>query len=162
MSRTVDIGVNPFLDYLRVYAVNLKVRKELFDKDGGVVVNLEDSAVVSSNRTYETAHYFKGFNMVENRLVVMGLPSRSKELLWYICFMLRAGKDYVVLNKVKYMEEAGVGEKTFRRAVRDLVTATVMAESKKKMVFFINPKFFFNGNRIKKFENNVHFVGGKN
>ena len=85
----------------------------------------------------------------------MGLSAKAKDLLWFIVYELKAGRSYVVVNVKRYLEEVKVSRKTYRRAVLDLIAASIIAPTSITNVFYINPAMFFNGSRIKKFPEKV-------
>lgn len=155
------LGINPFLDYLRIWAIRVDESRELFEKDSGVVVSIENKANITTIREYDVEHYFRGFNKSENRLSVMGLSAKAKDLLWFIVYELKAGRSYVVVNVKRYLEEVKVSRKTYRRAVLDLIAASIIAPTSITNVFYINPAMFFNGNRIKKFPEKVLLIDKK-
>lgn len=64
------------------------------------------------------------------------------------------GKDFVYLSYaekyqfVKNNEVRTIGKNSFYKGVEELIKFDVIARSSSKNVFFINPRFIFNGNRV--------------
>jgi hypothetical protein len=107
---------------------------------------------------YEKDKYCRMYNSPENRLEVSKLSYQAKDLLLWIMYELDPGKDYVWINRERYMEESGVkSPTTVSLAVRELKLEFIMPCNVREM-YFINPKYMFFGSRINAFGDNVKVV----
>lgn len=154
-----SIGVNPFLEYMRIYALNVKEKVEMFEKSDGVVVSVDNTASFKSSRKYDIEHYFKCFNRSYNRKLIGGMSLRAKELLWFIAFEMKPGFDYVIISRERFFSENLGSKRGYNKCVSELIEKQVIAKTRFLDVFFINPQFFFNGNRIKKFSDKIIEIG---
>jgi hypothetical protein len=92
----------------------------------------------------------------EYRLFIMSLPVNSRLLLLWLMYEIEPGKDYLWINKERYMQESNLTSiNTYKSAVLELVNNCVLALSPIKDVYWINPRLFFNGNRANKYPNHV-------
>lgn len=145
-----DLGENPFVDTLVVDVNEMEFKgqyKRL--KNGDLVPLVRDVESEVSCRVYTTAAKRKKMNELGN--------AATRLLLWII-YEVEGGKDYLWLNKVRYMEESGISSaKTFYSAVNDLISKKFIFRTLVGGVYWINPAFFFSGNRILKFPDNLKY-----
>lgn len=91
---------------------------------------------------------------------VIGLKSCSQRLLLWMIYELDYGKDYVYVDRKKYME-AGKKIKdarTYKMAIEELSRYGYICPVsilKYKDIYWINPHIFFCGSRIKKYPKNL-------
>ncbi len=93
----------------------------------------------------------------EMNVGVERLNSSALELFFWIVFRIKAGHDWVFINRKTYMDEKGIKSvNTCKGAIKDLIIHGLIRPSVKlKHYYFINPKFFFCGSRVNKYPNNV-------
>ena len=65
-------------------------------------------------------------------------------------------KDFFWLNKTRYKEESGMSHNTYKNAVDELQLYGLLAATIYSDVFWINPHYFFFGNRVKKYPESVY------
>jgi hypothetical protein len=83
----------------------------------------------------------------------MALTGRAKELYLWVMYELDKNEDFVWINVQRYMEECNVSSMTtYRDTVKDLQKSLIISPTTIKDVYWINPLFFFNGNRLEKYE----------
>jgi hypothetical protein len=141
------LGVNPFLSGLTI-KVNKKITGDKFKQDG----EFWSKADVE----FEAAPFCKIFSDSERRLKMVSLHPRAKDLLLWVIFEANANKDWLWINKVRYMEENRVSSiNTYKAAVNELMQAGFITRTVITDVFWINPHYFFAGNRITKFKEHV-------
>lgn len=143
------LGKNPFLINLQVVVSKMELEGQWSrDKDGDIL-----PAVMEA----EKVPYTKFFSDKERRLAMVKLSLRAKDLLLWIMSEVETGKDWIWINKKRYMEESGVSTyNTYNAAVNDLIRENYIGRvASPANVFWINPHFFFNGNRVKCFPKNV-------
>lgn len=91
--------------------------------------------------------------------VYMLLSPVSLKLLLHIAGRMSAGKDWYKLNKDLFCRLAGVSShNTYNKAVNELVRYCVIIGTHYKDVYWVNPMFMFNGDRCKKYPNNVKII----
>lgn len=117
------------------------------DKDGNEVI--EDVEL-------EHERYAKVFLEGGKRKAVCNLSGSASKMFTWLMYELESGKDYIWINKDRYMQETGVRSiNTFKDNVRELVGSGLIAVSLEQNVFWINPRLFFCGDRTKKYPNHV-------
>lgn len=143
------LGVNPFLNSL-VVPVN-KVQ----DKDGSRFTQ-DGQEWYKADYEYDADTYCKVFSDATRRKLVSELTPRGKDLLMWVQYEAKKGKDWLWINKERYMEECTVASvTTYRSAVNELIKKGIIVKTVVTDTFWINPYFLFNGNRIKAFPDNV-------
>lgn len=134
------LGSNNFLTNLRI-PININV------------IQKRDGSVIEEER--ERNAFCKVFVTGEKRKKMNTLSSSAKELLMWIIYELDPSKDYFWLNRERYMAEMNIKSKTtVTNAVSELLT-TYIQPTRVREIYFINPDYMFNGNRIRQFPDNV-------
>ena len=105
--------------------------------------------VDSSTKVYTRA----GF-----RLDIFSRTEKARSLFLWLIYEIESGKDFLWLNKNRYMTEASVSLNTYKSAVEELCLNKVITPTIYPEYFWINPVYFFNGNRLKKYPNNLVHV----
>lgn len=143
------LGINPFLNSL-IIPVN-----RVQDRDGNKFKH-EGDEWYKAEWEYDADNYCKIFSDSTRRQRVSGLTPRGKDLLMWLQYEAKRGKDWLWVNKERYMEECRVSSvTTYRSAVNDLIKNSIIIKTVVTDVFWINPYFLFNGSRIKAFPDNV-------
>jgi|GEM_PF-1980184 len=142
-----EIGGNPFVGDLEIKVVERIIEGQFIKGDDGYVrakVQLE----------YDI--YAKLYTDAKRRKEINELPLRSKEILLWLLFSLSPGKDYVWINKRRYMKECNVSSiDTYKNALKELIKKKYLCYSVMPDVFWINPYKFFKGSRVNKFPDKV-------
>lgn len=157
------IGKNPFAASLSVYINEVVEEKNMYDSDGvldAVIVQVGEKRKLSF--WLERDKYVKFFKTSDIRKSLCGLkPNTVKFLVW--CSMeVNTGKDYVVINIDRCKEECSFNHNTYNSCCKDLIDAGFLAKTKHSNVFWVNPKYFFSGNRMRKFPENVIQLNSQN
>jgi hypothetical protein len=141
------LGSNPFLKDLSV-PVNKVKSEDRFKQDG--------EEWYKGEYEFDADVYCKVFSDSTRRKAMAKLSARGKDLLLWLIYEADKGKGYLWINKDRYMQECGITSmNTYRSALNDLLANDYLIRSAILNVFWINPSFFFNGNRIKAFPENV-------
>ncbi len=144
----VKLGKNPLTYGLRV-KVNKLAFKNQYKKD-------KEGKYVSLEKEVEYTPICKLYILPDNRKEIALLSARAKELLMWIMYEVDAGKDYLWVNKVRYMDEMSISSyTTYSTAVNELMGGGFVSRANVKDVYWINPAFFFRGDRILKFKDKV-------
>ncbi len=106
--------------------------------------------------------YTKLYKTSEKRKLFFSLREKSRSLLTWIFYTIKPGEDIIFLNKDLYMKEANVSINTFKEAVKELIETKFICNTDIKEYYWINPVYFFSGNRLKKYADKVSIVPSKN
>lgn len=138
------LGDNPFSLQLQI-PVNIKEFHNQYkkDKDGDLVPVFSELEADKACKVYIDS---------ERRLRTNKLSPRAKELLMWLFYEVKAGQDYLWLNRVRYMSENNISSpNTYRSALNELITNGFITRTVVNAVYWINPSIFFNGSRIAKY-----------
>lgn len=121
------------------------------DPEDGIIVNSTFyQERIPSTRIYQTADFYD---------TVAKLSPRAHSLLLYIIYKLLPSKDYIQVNTEHYMNKNSISSiNTYKEAKKELIRHSFIASTEYKTVFWINPNMFFNGNRLKKYKNNINVI----
>lgn len=148
-----DLGRNPFVVPLSIPI--RRISKKEYDENGVPKFGAYDLELTESTRFYIS-------NTVRDLLCKM--PGSSAQLLLWIMQKLENGNDYVHIKRSTCMKELGMtSPNTYKSAIKALCDRSFIAAIYLMPdVYFINPQIFFNGNRSKKFPNNIEEYVPKN
>lgn len=151
------MGVNPFINDLRITVTKIVTETELVGirKNEEVVVEVVGEAAILNKFYAEVENYTKIFQAAEHRKALSLLPARAKELVIWLIFEMKPSKDYVIINIERYKKENRCSHSTYLRAINDLWKANIVAPTTWQAVYWVNPAFMFNGNRINKYKDNL-------
>jgi hypothetical protein len=145
-----NLGVNPLAESLKVNVTRVYDSSKLkADKDGIMLPVWHD---------LERQQCVKLFYSPTAKLIISKLKPAGKDLLYYILYNLDGGCDYIVLDKDKYMRMHDVHSvNTYKKAIAELCKVGLIYPnvSYPKLVFWINPNYFFSGSRTTKYSNKV-------
>lgn len=135
---------NPFIGTLTI-KVTKRIDAGIYktDKDGHLLNKEFDSENETPVRVYVSAERRKKLNVLS--------PNSSKLLNWCIQ-EFDNNKDWFWLNKQRYMDETGVAYNTYKKSVKELQDHALILKTSYTDVFWINPHYFFRGDRIKFFK----------
>ncbi len=144
--REEDLGVNPFV-------VDLVIDVNKFKKK----VKNEFGQDVFDSIEFEATPYCKLFEAKESKKDMLRLGIRSKEMLLYFLYSVNSAKDYLWVGKREYMISHGIKSvNTFKVALNELIHQGYICKINGFTdVYWINPMYFFKGNRLTKYPNNI-------
>lgn len=152
-EEKMDRG-NPFVGNLRV-----SVRKQVYEQYIKTATGFELGERVLE---LEYTPFSRIYTTSEHRRIWNGLSSRAKELLQWIVYTIEYNKDWLWVNRERYMDESSIQSfNTYNAAVKELVDTLFLAKSTTQDVYFINPEFFFKGNRITKYRDKIEIINEK-
>lgn len=154
------MGKNPFADLLNIHASDVEVLRDLKEVavSDNIVTEVSGGMVLKTRYLAERLSFTKLFHVSGHRNKISSLPSRAKELFLWLLFTLKPSNDFIVINVDKYKAENLCSHNTYLRAIDDLIQADIIKPTRWQTVFWINPSYFFNGNRIKKYPDNINSV----
>lgn len=142
---------NPFSNTLIIPVVG-KIAKDLYkiDKDGDKVpLEME----------LEYTPYLKLYTAKAHRLIINNMQPCSKELLLWIMYFIDYGKDYIWINKKRYMEECSVSLNTYKKSLEEMIRYGLLVPTGLyNDTYWINPDFFFKGSRVNKYPSKVKMI----
>jgi hypothetical protein len=144
-----NAGVNPFSESLQILMSNNTTHvKNKFGEDDKIVAN------------YESVRYTKVFDQTGVKALVASLSIRAKELYLHIMYSLESGEDILWIHRGRYMGMYGIRSvNTYKDSVKDLAEkGFIYPHVSLKDVYWINPHYFFKGDRRMKYPNRVKIV----
>lgn len=144
----LKLGKNPLLNNLKIVITGFEIPNQY---------KMVDGKKEQVEAEIERVGFTKVFSDAERRKAMLVLTPRAKDLLLWLMYEVEPNKDYLWLNKWRYMEESGIATyNTYNSAVNDLIANLYIAKvAGYSNVFWISPHFFFNGNRAKTFPEHV-------
>lgn len=154
------MGINPYLKGMVIHVKEVWKDVDVFEgkEDDGIGVRVDNKRTEQRKHYAEQQEFVKVFRIAEHRKALASLAARAKELLCWLLFTIKPGKDYVVMNISLYKKENGCSHSTYTRAVEDLMSVGIIAPTRSQVVFWVSPLFMFNGNRLTKYPDNVVIV----
>lgn len=137
-----ELGINPCTLSL-VIPVNELIYNDRYKR--------EDDMLLPATQEVEATPFAKLYVTAERRKLVASLSASAKELYLWIMYEVDASEDALWINKTRFMEENSTSLNTYKKAVEELIRYAFIAYTVVKDVYWINPDFFFRGDRIKKY-----------
>ena len=142
------IGKNPFTASLKI-KVNSVTDINKFTTD-------EEMIHHPVNYLMEHIQHTKMFHEPGVKDAVCNLSPGAQRLYLWILYRVDPNTDYFQLNKDVYMAKNGIkSPKTYAEACKELSRYGFIAFSAIKGVFWLNPQYYYNGNRVKMYKNNL-------
>lgn len=141
---------NPLVGIDFKIIVNKITDSKAFTKEGNIWLPKEYEL--------EKENITKLYTKAENRLIISRLSSSAQRLYIWLAYELECGKDYVWINKDRFMEENFIKSvNTYKTGLEELCRYLLIYPTleAKKGYYWINPRLFFCGSRPNKYPNNV-------
>ena len=114
---------------------------------------------VQLNKLVEKETHINIYMNPLRRKIYMNLSLSAHKLLRYIEGILRFNEDSFHLNIDKFMEESFIKSRTtVYEGITELRRYAFIAPTTKRSNYWINPQYFFYGNRKDKYPNNIKIV----
>ena len=142
---------NPFVNDDFIIRVRKREDPRKFVKDGEEWIKAEfNQEVETSTRVYNNSE-------IRQRVALLSHPAAAM-LLW-IQQELEPSKDYVVINRQRYVKEHQLQSETqIIQAMYDLTRYLFICPTLLADVYWVNPKIMFNGNRQLKYRKHIKVV----
>lgn len=147
------LGTTPFINLFNIPVNTIYFKNQYFKNKDGELETLK--------REVEQTPFIRMFINSDKRKIVNKLYPSTKDLYLWLLFTIESGKDYVWINKTRYMEETETSVNTYKKAITQLVTEHLLLTTNIKDVFWINPDMFFRGDRVKKYPQNILLLKSK-
>ena len=96
------------------------------------------------------------YNFRKRKAFIFALTPKSCQMVLIIIASVRDRSDIIYLNKQSYIEQAGISERTFERCIKELMHFKLIKHyTGKRNTYWVNPSFFYAGNRLKKYPDNI-------
>jgi len=153
MAKEKVVEINPFVvnNPIKVVQVNAEGTITKNAKDG---VLYEGSIIKSSYYidSAEKVNIYKHSVGYMDEFLFSKLKSKGRDLYLHIIHRLPKNQDYMQLKISKVTSCTGMSRNSVVTAIKELKTAGIIA-SKAQSLYWINPEFMFNGNRITFYRN---------
>lgn len=144
-----ELGKNPLATHLRIVAVRRTM-------PGQYTYDKQEKIMVNSEPLLERVPITKLYADSERRRQFCLLSARAKELLSWVMYSVKHDQDYVWINRKRFMQENQIkAVNTYKAAENELVVNHFLFHTTKTGVFWINPHYFFQGNRLEKYKDKV-------
>ena len=146
--KALPTETNPFIDGLALVPKRKSGKVPLV----GVSVLREDTGTVEPafhdyTRLDDTEPFTKFYGAARERAECLNAP--GVKVLMYAFACLLPGNSVVWLTAVEYRQRSGHSRASYYAGLNELLVGEWLAPTKQRGFFFINPAFFFNGNRIR-------------
>ncbi len=150
--------VNPFTENLVITTTSKQVKVSPFGKNDNVLVNQDTGEVkgthVVTYKQVDDTEFVKMFT--GNIALAFDLTAAGTKALWITMHALQKAiqKDSVYLDEQtleEFLEDnpsKKCSKNTLYRGITELLKAKIIAKSTRSGVYFINPSFTFNGDRV--------------
>lgn len=151
---------NPFINGMTIPLGNKQIQISPIGKDNNIIVSQNTGEVLGGTSviTYKKVDQSKFIKLfTENIKLAFELTQAGQKALFVLFWTVQQktiNKDLITLDQYTLEEflidnnELKMSIPTFKRGISELVKAQIVAMSKRKGDYFINPNFLFNGNRI--------------
>ena len=138
---------NPFTNNLKIVVSKLE-DKTTYQSTDGILLHKE--------YYFEREPYIKLYNNHIHRKLIANLSGNSIKLLFWLMYRIKRNQDYIKIDKTAYLKENNINSiNTYKAAIKELQINLLICPAIIKDYYFINPCFFFAGNRIKYYPENV-------
>lgn len=147
---------NPFMASTVIQCRSYKsVNKMVSVADVSDGVILGDVSEIKSRMLVDADDYTKVFTKPGYRLHVSALNNQGKALFLWLLFEIDYAEDFFELNKRRFIAENGSSYQHLSFGVKALMDASIITPTSVDNVYWINPIFFFKGDRIKMYPDNL-------
>lgn len=150
---------NPFIENMNISVENKRITISPMGKNNDVLINQLTGEMkgthVGTYKTVDSTKFVKLFT--ENIGMIFDLSKTGVRILGVVVWAVQEkaiNKDIVTLtqNTLKEFLEKNKNEKiglaSFKKGISELVDAQIIARHMDRGVYFINPNFIFNGDRV--------------
>ena len=137
---------NPFLDVLVIPVIHC-IGNATVDKNG--IIKQDEYNI----EYYDVVSLIQVPDVIE---LISNLKDRSQRLLFHIINILPVNQSYFDFNRKYYKRINNIeSETTVTLAIGELMDNKIIAKSNMQNRFYINPKYIYNGSRIKQYPDKI-------
>lgn len=155
-----EIGVSPFRTGFKITVFQNNSTSKSIDLEDLKVG--EDTVTIGTTTTnekvflLESEHKTQVYTNSDSRKFIAALSLKAKSLYLWLIYDIEYSKEYVWINVVRYMKENNVSANTYRDSMKELVKKGIIYPIfELSNMFWVNPRLFFKGNRIKTFKEHL-------
>jgi len=155
----VEKSTNPY-----VFITNLRVPVIQVIKD--VKKDEDTGEYLIDEYFFEAADYNRIYTSPTLRNSVFSLSEKARDLYLMMLYMMNADYEYIIMSYKKVNElyrstgaKKDLNLRVFKETMKELVAHTILdLKDKAKEQYWINPNYFFQGDRSKKWPDNMVIV----
>jgi len=88
--------------------------------------------------------------------IVMSLNYRALQMFNWIALHIPKDRGWIMINEAYFCKRAGITtSKTYNKALTELLEHKIIRHTHYKTVYWVNPHYLFNGNRMVKYPDNL-------
>ena len=144
--------VNPFTlqDFIPVRETSI-VNKMISvdDIQDGIVINRPSE--LKSYKLFDQDNYCKVFNRSAFRLHIGTLSNGARGILFMLIYKIEYQVDFIEIIIDKLYQETGVRKDLIKKYLIEITEARFIVPTTVRNVYWINPLFFFSGDRLKRY-----------
>lgn len=145
-----------------IAALNIPVIKIIT----GVTKNEESGEYEVGDYLVEADKYCRVYTTPARRKIIFNLSPKARDLYLYIIYTMNDNYEHVNLSYCKFNEfhkecgaERDASPRGFRESIKELVQNNIIdVKQYKSESYWISPHYFFPGNRLEKYPENVVIV----
>ena len=127
----VMLGIIPYVSSLTIPVVRKLFEKQYKKDDEGDLIPVQQEI--------EYTEFTKIYTNRERRIIINNLSDKAKSLYLWLIYEIESGKDYIWINKIRYMEELSIKSiDTFKNALIELIRYSLLSLTVIKDVYWIN------------------------
>lgn len=154
-KELLNSSKSPFIHWLEIPVRMFKRKSQSASStDKNIVHRYEINTTVQSI-VIEQLPITKVFTTFEYREMIAMLSKDAKCLMLWLLYEITPGQDWFQLNRKRYVDETKLSYVELSRAVLHLTNAGVISPTTVKNCYWFNPMFFFAGDRISKYPDNL-------
>lgn len=128
-------------------------------RDGKTFYKDKDGDWLPREYDLERSRSTKVYIERDHRLIVSKLHAPAQRLYLWLMYELDPAKDYLWINKYRYMEENEITSlNTYKAGVEELARCLFICPSFVKDVYWVNPKLIFSGSRVNKYPDKISVI----
>lgn len=148
MSNVIEY--NPFVVVNKVEVVEVLKLADTAEKEFNTILEKDDNTYYYSENITSCTLYFTNPEVLEK---LLSLNHIDLKLLMVICKHLAVGKSFIKINRESYMNKTSLSINSFYKAKKQLIKANfIRPRITTKDTYWINPHYFYSGNRANKLE----------
>jgi len=156
--KVVRYKTNPFLEDFAIKKKDKMVKVSVLGKENNVLVNNDTGEVVGTHtiaiKKVDSEQFIKLFT--QNIAWAFDLSSAGIKAFTVVAWIVQneaLNKDTIVISAYSIEEfnarnQKNISLQTFYRGLRELEKNKIIAKHQAQALYFINPNFIFNGDRV--------------
>lgn len=148
MARDVMIvSENPFIGHYEVPIIRTFIIRRKPPTYGILIDENDKVEEFYDIEQNQRSSLFKNKEFAD-KIILQAKPTTCKLFLYIVYYLLRLDQDFVNLKPNPIQEVLSISRNSLYLAIAELKTFRLIANGTKRNIYFINPEYIFNGNRI--------------